>query len=290
MAEGNIAVDVNKNETYYIGDFKVLADSLKTIRTRLTEVMCNISSISNQVDTGTDQVSRGVQTLSQGTAEQSVSVEGLVANVTKITSQIKDSAVRCRDASELVDKANDYAAEADIKMSQLIAATKNIDESSMKIGSIIKTIEDIAFQTNILALNASVEAAHAGEAGQGFSVVADEVRDLAAKSGEAAQNTSILISSSIQDVKTETESTDHVISAMKIINECIQSIKMLMDDIAAASVRQTEMIAFVEEGIKEISGVVQTNSSIAEESAAVSRELSEQARTLNGLISQFRIN
>ena len=290
MAEGNIAVDVNKNETYYIGDFKVLADSLKTIRTRLTEVMCNISSISNQVDTGTDQVSRGVQTLSQGTAEQSVSVEGLVANVTKITSQIKDSAVRCRDASELVDKANDYAAEADIKMSQLIAATKNIDKSSMKIGSIIKTIEDIAFQTNILALNASVEAAHAGEAGQGFSVVADEVRDLAAKSGEAAQNTSILISSSIQDVKTETESTDHVISAMKIINECIQSIKMLMDDIAAASVRQTEMIAFVEEGIKEISGVVQTNSSIAEESAAVSRELSEQARTLNGLISQFRIS
>jgi|GluameStandDraft_1065615.scaffolds.fasta_scaffold02181_5 hypothetical protein len=73
-------------------------------------------------------------------------------------------------------------------------------------------------------------------------------------------------------------------------NPELQSIKMLMDDIAAASVRQTEMIAFVEEGIKEISGVVQTNSSIAEESAAVSRELSEQARTLNGLISQFRIS
>ena len=73
-------------------------------------------------------------------------------------------------------------------------------------------------------------------------------------------------------------------------NPELQSIKMLMDDIAAASVRQTEMIAFVEEGIKEISGVVQTNSSIAEASAAVCRELSEQARTLNGLISQFRIS
>ena len=290
MADGNIAVDVNRNETYYIGDFKVLADSLKTIRARLTDVMCHISSISNQVDAGTDQVSRGVQTLSEGTAEQSVSVEGLVANVTEITSQIKDSAVRCQDASQLVDKANDYAAEADIKMSELIAATKNIDQSSMKIGSIIKTIEDIAFQTNILALNASVEAAHAGEAGQGFSVVADEVRELAAKSGEAAQNTGMLISSSIQDVKTETESTDHVISAMKIINDCIQSIKMLMDDIAAASVRQTEMIASVEEGIKEISEVVQTNSAIADESASVSRQLSEQARTLNGLIGQFRIH
>lgn len=91
-------------------------------------------------------------------------------------------------------------------------------------------------------------------------------------------------------MKTETESTDHVISAMKIINDCIQSIKMLMDDIAAASVRQTEMIASVEEGIKEISEVVQTNSAIADESASVSRQLSEQARTLNGLIGQFRIH
>ena len=289
MADGNIAVDVSKNEAYYIGDFRVLAESLKTIREKLTNVMCDISDISNQVDIGTDQVSAGVQTLSQGTVEQSVSVDGLVANVTEITSQIKDSAVRCRDASELVDKANDYAVEADKKMVQLIAATKNIDQSSTKIGSIIKTIEDIAFQTNILALNASVEAAHAGDVGAGFSVVADEVRSLAAKSGEAAQNTGILIGRSIQDIKIETESTDHVISAMQIINDCIQSIKILMDDIAVVSARQSEMIASVEEGIKEISKVVQTNSTVAKESAVASKELSDQARILNSLISQFRI-
>lgn len=289
MADGNIAVDVAKNEGYYIGDFRILAESLKTIRTKLTDVMCNISNISNQVNMGTDQVFSGVQTLSRGTVEQSVSVEGLVANVTEITSQIKDSAVRCHDASELVDRANGYAAEADTKMAELIAATKNIDESSAKIGSIIKTIEDIAFQTNILALNASVEAAHAGDAGEGFSVVADEVRSLAAKSGEAANNTGLLIERSIKDVQIETESTDHVISAMQIINECIQSIKALMDDIALASAQQSEKIASVEAGIKDISQVVQVNSAVAQESATVSRELSEQAKILNGLIQQFRI-
>lgn len=289
MADGNIAVDVIKNEAYYIGDFKALSESLKTIRTKLMKVMCNISYISNQVDMGTEQVSKGVQTLSEGTAEQSASVDGLVTNVTEITSQIKDSAIRCRDASELVDKANGYAVEADIKMTKLVEATKNIDESSTKIGSIIKTIEDIAFQTNILALNASVEAAHAGNAGEGFSVVADEVRSLANKSGEAAQNTGVLIGGSIKDVKIETECTNHVISAMQIINDCIQSIKMLMDDIALASAQQSEMIASVEQGIKEISKVVQVNSSIAEESAVVSKELSKQARMLNNLISQFRI-
>ena len=76
---------------------------------------------------------------------------------------------------------------------------------------------------------------------------------------------------------------------MQIINDCIQSIKTLMDDLARASVRQSEMIVSVEEGIQEIERVVQTNSAVAEESAAVSRELSDQAKTLNSLIGQFRV-
>lgn len=289
MADGNLAVDVVKNEDYYIGDFKVLADSLKTIRSDLTNVMRNISQIAGQVDTSADQVSTGAQTLSQGTLEQSVSIEGLVANVSAITSQIQDSAVRCGNASELVDKATGYADEADAKMQQLTEATRNIDRSSTQIGTIIKTIEDIAFQTNILSLNASIEAAHAGDAGKGFSVVADEVRDLAAKSTEAAKNTGSLIGRSIEDVKTGTESTQDAVSAMQVIHDCIQSIKALMDEIAAASVQQSEMIASVEKGIKEISGVVQTNSAAAEKSAAVSEELSTQAKTLNSLLGQFRI-
>lgn len=289
LADGNLAVDVVKNEDYYIGDFRVLAESLKTIHTHLTNVMRDIAQIARQVDTGAEQVAAGAQTLSQGTMEQTVSIEGLVSNVTTITSQIQDSAVRCGDASKLVDKAAGYSAEADTKMSQLLTATKNIDRSSTQIGSIIKTIEDIAFQTNILALNASVEAARAGTAGKGFSVVADEVRDLAARSSEAAHNTGNLIGRSIQDVKTGTESTNHVVSAMQLISDCIQSIKTLMDEIASASIQQSEMIASVENGIKEISNVVQTNSSAAEESAAVSKALSNQVRTLNSLISQFRM-
>lgn len=170
-----------------------------------------------------------------------------------------------------------------------MTATKNIDASSSRIVTIIKTIEDIAFQTNILALNASVEAARAGTAGKGFSVVAEEVRNLASKSTEAAQNTNGLVSRSIQDVKTGTESTDLAVSAMQVIHSCVQSIKELMDEIAAASVQQSQMISQVEDGIKEISQVVQANAASAEESAAVSKELSGQARTLNQLMSRFHI-
>lgn len=289
MADGNIAVDVEKNEAYYIGDFRVLAESLKSIRTHLTEVMRDITHIANQVDSGANQVSAGAQVLSQGTMQQKVSINGLVSNVTDITAQIQNSTVRCGNASDLVDRATGYSAEADKKMEQLMTATKNIDQSSTQIESIIKTIEDIAFQTNILALNAAVEAARAGSAGKGFSVVSDEVRNLAAKSSEAAKNTSTLIGRSIHDVKTGTESTNLAISAMQVINECIQSIKVLMDEISLASVQQSEMIVSVENRIKEVSKVIEANSTAAEESAAISNELSNQARTLNQLIGQFHI-
>lgn len=289
MASGNIAVDVVKNESYYIGDFKVLAESLKSIRAHLMDVMRKIAQIANQVDHEANQVSAGAQALSQGTMQQKDSINGLVSNVTDITEQIKNSTIRCSDASDLVSRATGYATEADTRMEQLIAATKNIDQSSSQIGGIIKTIEDIAFQTNILALNAAVEAARAGSAGKGFAVVSDEVRNLASKSSEAAKSTSTLIGRSVRDVKTGTESTDLVISAMQVISECIQSIKTLMDEIALASVQQSEMIASVENRIKEVSRVTEENSVAAKESAEVSNELSNQARTLNHLIGQFRI-
>lgn len=115
MANGNIAVDVAKNESYYIGNFKVLAESLKCIRTNLTDVMRRITQIASQVFAG-------AQALSQGTIQQKDSINGLVSNVADITTQIQNSIVRCSDARNLVDRATGYAAEADTRMTQLIAA------------------------------------------------------------------------------------------------------------------------------------------------------------------------
>lgn len=236
MAKGNFAVDVVKNEAYYIGDFKTLVESLKTIQGNLTHLLRDISQIADQVD-----------------------------------------------------KATGFAESADEKMKQLTETTANIDKSSAQIGGILKTIEDIAFQTNILSLNASIEAARAGDAGKGFSVVAEEVRNLAERSAEAAQGTGILIDRSLQDIKTGTASTGDAVSAMLVISDCIQSIKKLMDEIASASIQQSEMITSIEAGIKEISETVQTNSSAADKSAEVSKTLSDQAKTLNGLLRQFSI-
>jgi methyl-accepting chemotaxis protein len=214
IAEGNLAVDVTQNESYYIGDFEALLVSLKLIHANLVHVIRDISCVAKQVDISAERVSTGAQALSQGTMEQAASIDGLVANVTEITSQLQSSTVRCGSASELVDKVTGYAA-------------------------------------------------------------------------EAAQDTNGLIERSIQDVKTGTESTDLAVCAMRVISDCIRSVKALMDEIASASVQQSEMISSIEQGIREISTVVQTNSSTADRSAAVSKELSGQARTLNQLLGRF---
>ena len=289
MADGNIAVDVTKNESYYIGDFRALAESLKSIRTHLTDVMRDISHIANQVGKGANQVSSGAQALSQGTLEQEASINGLIANVTDITEQIQNSAVRCGDANSLVDKATGFAAEADTKMEQLSVATKNIDRSSAQIGSISKTIEDIAFQTNILALNAAVEAARAGEAGKGFAVVADEVRSLASKSQEAAKDTTALISNSLTAVSEGNQiASDTQESLLKVVSSA-QKISENMAAITEASDMQAEGIQQVTQGIDQISSVIQTNSATAQESAAASEELYSQSSLLKSLVGRFRL-
>lgn len=138
IAGGNLAVDVTENVSYYIGDFQALSKSLQSIHANLMNVIRDISQVANQVDTSANQVSTEAQALSQGTMEQAASIDGLVSNVSAITSQIQNSTVRYSSAGELVDKATGYAAEADQKMEQLSAVTRNIDRSSAQIVTVIK--------------------------------------------------------------------------------------------------------------------------------------------------------
>ena len=136
IANGNLTVDVLENESYYIGDFKALFISLQSIHTNLLNVIRDISQVAGQVDASAERVSSSAQVLAQGAAEQSTSVDGLAANVNAITAQLQTSTVRCSSASDLVGRAAGYAAEADVKMEQLTAATRNIDQSSSQIGTI----------------------------------------------------------------------------------------------------------------------------------------------------------
>ncbi len=288
MADGNIAVDVARHEAYYIGDFQVLAVSLKTIRSKLLRLTRNIASVSSRVTGQADQVSQNTMNLSQGFLTQESSVSLLTGSVSDITSQIRSSTDNCAAAQKMANETALRTAEADQKMAGLTSAMDNIAHSSAEIEKIIRVIEDIAFQTNILALNAAVEAARAGSAGKGFAVVADEVRTLAAKSAEAAKDTAALINRSIQDVHTGMEATKQAAGIMQVIGQYTDSIKQQMHGIAAASTRQSDMITAVSNEIEEISHVVRDNSAAVNQSAATLQELSSQVKELDTLVGQFQ--
>lgn len=285
VAGGNLTVAVNPASPE-----DVLGNSLKKLVEDNHNALSNISDAGSQVTISSSQVASASQALAQGSTEQASAIQQITASIDEIAEKTRQNAEQANSAAHLVVRAISDVKQGNVQMQNMVSAMEDINKASESISKIIKTIEDIAFQTNILALNASVEAARAGTAGKGFSVVAQEVRNLASKSTEAAQDTNTLVSRSIQDVKVGAESTDMAVSAMQLINGCVQSIKSLMDEISAASAQQSEMIVLVERGIKEISHVVQTNAASAEDSAAVSKELSGQARALNQLISRFRIS
>ena len=269
MATGNIAVNVSLNEAYYIGDFQVLAKSLKTIRANLLQLTRSIAQVSNHVTEGAERVSKSAESLSQGAAAQADSVMRLTESADSITAQLRLSADSCAAAQEFVDQAAGYFSEADEKMALLT--------------------DDIAVKTNLLALNASIEAARAGAAGRGFAVVADEVRSLAAKSAEAVQMTAELINRSIQDVHSGADATAQGEDIMRKIDQFTVSIRGIVHEITSASAKQSGMISDVSEGIGEISRVVQTNSEAVEQSVDTSQELFGEAKRLHDLIGQFRI-
>jgi methyl-accepting chemotaxis protein len=289
IGNGNFAVD-NTNKELYVGAFANLNGSMEKIITQLSLTMSQIEEAAEQVAGGSDQVSSGAQALSQGSAEQASAVEELSAAITEVTNQIKENAESAKAANERAELAGKEIFKSNEQMNFMLDAMKQINTKSGETSKIIKVIEDIAFQTNILALNAAVEAARAGTAGKGFSVVADEVRNLASKSADAAKGTTDLIHEILLAVqggsKIANETAQYLEKSETITNQAVE----LMERIAKASERQATAASQINIGIEQIAAVVQTNSATAEESAAASEELSAQADILKNLVSVFRIN
>ncbi len=286
MSKGDMTVTVDID---YRNDFAPIKKSMEQIIVSLNSTLSQISTSSHQVSIGSEQVSIGAQSLSQGSTEQASSVEELATTIGGISQQVKLNAGRAQNAStNMMDTAQEIE-QGLLQMEKLVKAMSDISVTSGAIQKIIKTIDDIAFQTNILSLNAAVEAARAGAVGKGFAVVADEVRNLAIKSAEAAKDTTQLIGSTIAAIGNGNVLVTDVEKSLEKMNDKAAAVAVLVQEIAIASEEQASAIGQINIGVDQIAKVIQMNTATAEESAASSEELSGQARTLKALVSHFKV-
>lgn len=287
LAQGDMRFSVDLD---YIGDFKAIKQAILKTVSSLNQTLVLIDSAASQVNTGTGQVSAGAQELAAGSTEQASSVEELSSSITSITVQAAENSENVKKATQYVEETSQNVKNGGAHMQQLTDAMDNIGSASDQITNITKVIEDIAFQTNILSLNAAIEAARAGTAGKGFSVVADEVRNLAAKSAEAAKQTAELIQHSVTAVEEGTQITRKTAQILKDIDETTGLINGIVNKINTATSEQASSIEQIRLGLEQVSSVIQTNAATAEENSAASEEMSAQANTLRSEVGKFKLN
>jgi methyl-accepting chemotaxis protein len=175
-------------------------------------------------------------------------------------------------------------------MDNVIEAMAEISSSGSEIGKIIKSIDDIAFQTNLLALNAAVEAARAGRQGKGFSVVADEVRNLSARSAKAAHETEEMVESMVNLMETGAKLAGNSDREFQEIVKTTAQVAQLFQSIAEASDAQSASMSSIVQSLGQIKAVTQDNSDNARRMSSSAGTLSRQAEELRYMLSHFRLD
>lgn len=286
ISEGNFDVFI---EEEFQGDFIEIRDALDKIIVSLNDMLRSVQESSAEVLTTAKTVSESAAMVHNGSTEQSSSLMVLTEETKAIGENIRDVSDNTIRAGELMQKAKDSLSVGDENMRNLQKAMENIHENSVELNKINKLLEDIAQQTNILALNASVEASRAGEMGKGFAVVASEVRSLAAQSTEFAHNASEVINNSqsaiqygVQYAKQAAESFEDIET---ISNEISEITKCLGEAVSV----QKDSLETMTEQIGQINNFAQKNLDASFESTTASQRLNQQAQELQGVSGRFQL-
>ena len=264
-----------------------LGKAINTVISNLRLMVMEVREATAQLGSGAAQLSAGAQSLAQSSAEQSAAVEQIRVAISDIAKRAEENAARACQAQELAEYIRNSAEGGSEQMSRMISAMDEINTASRSIATVMKAIDDIAFQTNILSLNAAVEAARAGQHGKGFAVVADEVRRLASRSADAAKDTDALITNTLEKSRQGEEIVKETSDYLNTIVSGINNSSGLVVDIAGSAMEQKTAIDEMNRGISRLTDVVYQNSATAQQSAAASDQISNQANLLIDMVDRF---
>ena len=286
LADRNLDQDIKRE---YVGKFSDIKEALLNIITQFNSVLTDIYSASDQVAEGSRMISDSSMSLASGSTEQAASIQELNSRIQTINENTHKNNASAKEANSLSDQLKNNAEKGSESMTLMLKSMDEIKGASDKVSQIIKVIEDIAFQTNLLALNAAVEAARAGAHGKGFSVVADEVRSLAAKSQVSAKETAHLIEESISRVNDGKDNANRTADTLRVMVDDVTKVAGIIKNIAASSEEQSGALDQVVSSVDQITEVVQSNSASAQETASASQELASQSDILKEMVMVFNL-
>lgn len=286
LSEGNLAHRMNGT---YSGVFQDIHQAMNATAQSLADMVVRIEESSFTIGGSGDEIAASARALAERTEQNAATLEETAAAIEQLTRSVSSTA---GSAEEALDTVTGIKAEADNSnaiVDRTVAAMQNIQTSSAAISDIIGLIDNIAFQTNLLALNAGVEAARAGDAGRGFAVVATEVRDLAARSADAAKEISALIEDSGNQVEQGVSLVDQTGTALKSISSGVSAIVERVEEIAKASREQSASLSEINTATIHLDQSTQQNAAMFEEATASSEVLKTETDNLAAVISAFKL-
>ena len=272
------------------GMLESLSEGVNSLLDSMVQIVRQIKASSNEVLLGAQEIAKGNADLSARTEEQASSLEETASSMEQLNATVRQNADNARQANALATRSHEDVMRGSTVVRQVVATMNEIQERSSKISDIIGVIDSIAFQTNILALNAAVEAARAGEQGRGFAVVATEVRNLAQRSAQAAQEIKALIGSSVRTIEAGASQVNEAGTTMETLVASFQEVSSLVSEISGASREQSQGIEQITTAVGQMDEVTQQNAALVEEAAAAAESLEEQASALVRVVSRFRVD